>query len=125
MQRGKKKQDFTFEIAFCEGILREDPQNSDVIELLAGYYTRTGRIDDGLALDQKLVRLQPGNATAHYNLACSLALKERKAEAVELLRAAVLKGYTDFQWMLEDPDLKSLYDFPAFASLLSEFEIPH
>lgn len=125
MRRPRKKDSFGFEIAFCESILRHDADNIDAIELLAGYYTKVGRIDDGLALDQKLVQLDPENATAHYNLACSLALTERKAEAVERLRTAVGKGYDDFRWMLKDPDLKGLQGYPPFQLLLSEHQIEH
>ena len=45
--------------------------------MLGGLYTKQGRIADGLKMDRKLVRLRPDNATAHYNLACSLALSRR------------------------------------------------
>jgi hypothetical protein len=37
-----------------------------------------GRIADGLKMDRRLVKLQPANPTAHYNLACSLALQVAK-----------------------------------------------
>lgn len=119
------KADLSFEIAFCEGILRHDAENSDVLGMLAGYYTRIGRIDDGLALDQKLVGLDPDNPTSHYNLACSYALKARRLEAVEALREALRRGYQDFDWMLKDSDLKSLHSYPPFRDLLREFQIGH
>jgi|TARA_B110000438_G_scaffold293046_1_gene332285 tetratricopeptide (TPR) repeat protein len=124
MIRDAEGKDLTFEIEFLECILREPGEHLDVLEMLAGYYTRVGRIDDGLALDQKLVVLQPDNATALYNLACSLALKERKAEAVARLREAIENGYDDFSWMLRDPDLNGLQPFPPFQALLTEFQIP-
>jgi hypothetical protein len=123
MTRKAKPSDFKFEIAFCESILHQGAEDAVVIEMLAGYYTRAGRIDDGLALDQKLVGLQPDNATAHYNLACSLALKDRKLEAVDRLRTAIGKGYEDFAWMLKDPDLKGLHAFPPFQNLVNEFQL--
>lgn len=121
----RKQSDFSFEIDFCESILKQQQDYPEVLELLAGYYTRAGRIDDGLALDHKLVALQPENPTAHYNLACSLVLKDRKADAVSELRVAIGKGYDDFTWMMKDPDLKGLHAFPPFQSLLEEFQIPH
>lgn len=124
MIRDAEGNDLSFEIDFLETILAEPGEYPDVIEMLAGYYTRVGRIDDGLALDQKLVALQPENSTALYNLACSLALKARKAEAVEALREAIQNGYDDFSWMLRDPDLRGLQAFPPFQALLAEFQIP-
>jgi magnesium transporter len=35
------------------------------------------------------MRLEPENPTAHYNLACSLALSHRRRDAIEVLRHAV------------------------------------
>lgn len=121
--RPPDKTDLSFEIEFCEAILRRDADNADVLGLLAGFYTRVGRVDDGLALDQKLVALDPANPTSHYNLACSYALKARHPEAVEALRQALKLGYDDFDWMLKDSDLKGLHTFPPFRALLREFEI--
>jgi Flp pilus assembly protein TadD len=111
--------DPAFEIAFFESILRRSPGFTEVIELLGGLYTRQGRIADGLRMDRRMVRLQPDNATAHYNLACSLALSGRGAAALRSLRRAALLGYRDAQWMSQDPDLESLREHPEFVGLLS------
>ena len=73
---------------------------------------------DGLRMDRKLVKLQPQNATAHYNLACSLALSKRKSDALRALQRAVKLGYADFDWMQQDPDLEVLKQHPEFQSLL-------
>jgi tetratricopeptide (TPR) repeat protein len=117
-----RTRDSSFEIGFFESVLRHDPQGADVIELLGGLYTKQGRIADGLRMDRRLVRLQPGNATAHYNLACSLALSKRRADAVRALRQAVELGYQDFEWMSHDPDLHALKDHPAFMELLLQLK---
>lgn len=107
-----------FEIRFYESVLRREPAYAAVVELLGGLYTRQGRIADGLRMDRKLVRLQPDNATARYNLACSLALSKRKSDALRELRAAVKLGYDDFDWMQQDPDLDPLKQHPEFQALL-------
>ncbi len=109
-----------FEIQFFESILRRNPSDSDVIEILGGLYTKEGRIDEGLRMDRRLVRLKPDNATAHYNLACSLALKRRRAEAMRSLERAVALGYKDIDWMLQDPDLDLLKKHPAFRALAAK-----
>lgn len=108
-----------FEIRFLESVLRREPGYARVIEILGALYTRQGRIADGLRMDRRLVRLQPANATAHYNLACSLALSRRPAAALRVLRRAVELGYSDFKWMREDADLASLRGHPGFAALLA------
>ena len=115
----KRNHDPAFEIRFFESVLRRSPGYTQVVELLGGLYTRQGRIADGLRMDRKLVRLQPGNPTAHYNLACSLALSRRQGDALRVLRVAVNLGYRDLDWMQEDPDLEALRHHPEFVALLA------
>ena len=117
-----RPKDHEFEIGFFESVLKRDPTYTDVIEILGGLYTKHGRVTDGLRMDRKLVRLLPTNATAHYNLACSLALVKRKTDALKSLRQAVELGYRDFDWMQQDPDLEGLKDHPSFVALLQELK---
>ena len=112
------KRDLEFETRFYESVLRRDRSYVDVIELLGGLYTKQGRVAEGLKMDRRLVRLQPRNATAHYNLACSLALSKRRADALRSLHRAIELGYTDLEWMQQDPDLEGLKGDPEFERLL-------
>ncbi|HVU25264.1 MAG TPA: hypothetical protein VHE13_14140 [Opitutus sp.] len=114
--------DHEFEIAFFESVLKRDSSYAAIVELLGGLYTKHGRIADGLRMDRKLVRLQPDNPTAHYNLACSLALVKRPAAALRSLRHAVDLGYRDYDWMQQDPDLEGLKKLPAFVALLGQLK---
>lgn len=118
----KPKPDPAFEMAFFESVLRRAPQYTEVIEILGGLYTKHGRIADGLRMDRRLVRLLPENATAHYNLACSLALMKRKCDALRALQRAVELGYRDFDWMAQDPDLEDLKEHPEFTALLEQLK---
>jgi hypothetical protein len=113
-----RNHDPEFEMRFFESVLRRNRAYTEVVEILGGLYTKHGRVADGLKMDRKLVKLQPANATAHYNLACSLALSKRKADALRSLRHAVALGYRDFDWMKQDPDLEELKAHPDFVSLL-------
>src|SRR5690606_11366206 len=113
-----KAHDPEFETRFFESVLRRAPDYACVVELLGGLYTRQGRVADGLRMDRKLVKLQPQNATARYNLACSLELSKRKINAIRKMRQAVNLGYSDFDWMQQDPDLEALKHEPSFRSLL-------
>lgn len=117
-----KSHDPEFEIRFFESVLRRDRNYANVVEILGGLYTRQGRLSDGLKMDRRLVKLQPENATAHYNLACSLALSKRKSDALNELRRAVQLGYRDFDWMQQDPDLEPLKAHPDFQRLLVELK---
>ena len=114
--------DIQFETRFLEAVHQRDPHFADVIEILGGLYTKQGRIADGLRMDRKLVRLRPDNATAHYNLACSLALSRRRTEALRALQRAVALGYDDHDWMQQDPDLEGLKNHPVFRQLLAQLQ---
>ena len=116
------KADPQFEIEFFEAVHRRCPDYVDVVGLLGGLYTKVGRIADGLRMDRKLVRLEPGNATAHYNLACSLALSKKRPDALRSLRKAVSLGYDDLDWMQQDPDLELLKNDPEFLKLLRQLK---
>jgi Flp pilus assembly protein TadD len=120
----EKNSDPAFEIRFFESILRRNGSYTDVVEILGGLYTKIGRIADGLKMDRRLVRLRPENATAHYNLACSLALCRRKAEALRALQRAVALGYNDLEWLAQDPDFDGLKEHAQFRALLEQLK-PH
>ena len=117
-----RKEDPAFEIPFYESVLRRDPRYTDVIEILGGLYTKTGRIADVLRMDRRLVKLEPANATAHYNLACSLALLKRKADALRTLEHAISLGYTDYEWMVKDPDLALIKKSNEFQALIAKLK---
>ena len=118
------KPDWEFEIAFFESVLRRDAAFTEVVEILGGLYTKHGRIADGLKMDRRLVKLQPTNPTAHYNLACSLALSRRRSDALRALQHAIALGYRDYDWMTQDPDLEELKTHPEFSALLAQLK-PH
>lgn len=117
-----RKEDPAFEITFYESVLRRDPGYAEVVEILGGLYTKVGRVADGLKMDRRLVKLAPDNATAHYNLACSLALSKRKTDALRTLDHAIALGYDDHDWMSEDPDLQTLKGNPEFEALLAKLK---
>jgi len=79
------------------------------------------RLQDGLAVDKKLVALRPDDPTAHYNLACRYALLKQPDLALVTLRKAVELGYRDFRYMLQDQDLDSIRRDPRFKQLVREF----
>ena len=112
-----------FELSFFESLHKRMPKDLRVASVLAHIYTKAGRIDSGLKMDRKLVRLDPEDPTAHYNLACSLSLKGRKADAVKALRSAISLGYKDFHSMQPDPDLNGLSKYSGFQELLTDLKI--
>jgi tetratricopeptide (TPR) repeat protein len=100
--------DLDLEIAFLEGLSKRDPTYVEALQILGDDYTRRGRFEEGLKIDEKLCRLRPDDSLARYNLACSYSLMEKLDRAIEALEESINLGYRDFKWMSQDPDLKNL-----------------
>lgn len=115
----KAQRDLDVEISFLEGVLKRDPDYAEALQVLGDDYTRRGRIEDGLKVDEQITRLRPEDALAHYNLACSFSLNGRIDEALKALLRAIRLGYRDFVWMKKDPDLKKLRADPAYAVVIA------
>ncbi|MDB6058520.1 MAG: hypothetical protein JWO95_2364 [Verrucomicrobiales bacterium] len=109
--------DLDFEIQFMEGVVRRDPGYVDALQILGDDYTRRGRHDEGLRVDEKLSRLKPDDSLIHYNLACSYSLTQHCDLAAEALELAINLGYRDFKWMTQDPDLKNLREHSDYKRI--------
>jgi len=120
-----KTDEFNFELSFFEDLHKRMPRDFRVVSMLAHLYTETGQVDQGLRMDRKLVRMSPKDPTAHYNLACSLALKNRQADALGSLKTAITLGYDDFVWMCNDPDLNNLHSHRGFQELCTNLGIDY
>jgi tetratricopeptide (TPR) repeat protein len=108
-----------FLIELDEAALEADPGDILALSRLGESYTRAGRYEDGLRIDQQLVALLPEDETARYNLACSLALTDQPDEALEELERAIDCGYRDAAHLQADEDLESLHDDPRFDALIA------
>ena len=108
------------EIQFLEGIVRRDPEYVEALQVLGDDYTEHGRLADGLAIDERLVKLCPSDPLVHYNLACSYSLTEQVELAAAALDAALELGYRDLQWLRRDPDLKELRAHPAYRKICAK-----
>lgn len=107
------------ELRFLEKIADRLPGEIEVLQALADLYTKTGKFEEGLKVDQRLSQQLPNDDLVWYNLGCSYALTNHPDEAFEALTQAVELGYGDYDWMKTDPDLKNLHLDPRFESLLS------
>jgi len=111
------QRDLDAKIEFMEGLVRRDPEYVDALQLLGDHYTERGRFAEGLQVDERLARLEPGNPVVFYNLACSYSLTAQFERAALALEKALELGYTDFAWLAKDPDLKKLRAHPLFDDL--------
>ena len=112
MKRRRKKRDL--EISFFEGLVKERPNFVDALLCLGDAYTRQGFYEEGLEVDKKLTELTPNDPIVNYNTACSYSLVNQFEQALKYLKRAIDFGYTDFDYILKDDDLKLLRDSPEF-----------
>ena len=110
------------EIGFLQGIVRRDPAFVEALQVLGDAYTKRGRFDAGLEVDEALSKLCPTDPMVLYNLACSYALTKRHEKAGVALVRAIEKGYSDFKWLMKDPDLESLRKHPAFEKIKAKLK---
>jgi tetratricopeptide (TPR) repeat protein len=110
------------EIGFIEGVVGKDPEYVEALQILGDDYTKRGRFDDGLKIDEQLARLRPQDATVLYNLACSYSLTERVAEAFDALHRSIEAGYSDFKWMAQDPDLARVRQDPLYEKVRTKIK---
>jgi len=125
----RKRSQLDFEIDFFERILSREPNYLEVLLNLGDLFTRKGCHRRALQVDLRLAQLRPKSPTVMFNLACSHALLNQKAEALDALRRAVDLGYSDLDHLLSDPDLTALREQPEFlhiaADLAAHPKTPH
>jgi len=85
--------------------------------LIAGIYAYFGMQEDAVRQLQTAVALRPGDSNVLYNAACTYALLQKKVEALGMLADAVKAGWSNMDWVLNDPDLASLHEEPEFKRL--------
>lgn len=66
----------------------------------------------------KILRTNPKDASALYNMSCALSLSAKKREAVEYLIRAVDAGFTDFVHIETDKDLDNIRKERGYAQLM-------
>jgi tetratricopeptide (TPR) repeat protein len=112
--------DLDFQILFYEGVLARKGDFIEALTALGDLYTKKGRCQEGLAIDQRLARLRPDDPYVLYNLACSFSLLGRVDSAYDTMKKAVACGYDDFHFLTHDSDLAALLSDPRFQQFLSQ-----
>ena len=81
---------------------------------------RAGKTDEMAQVCQEAVTLFPDDPTWQYNLACALAYRADKAEALAALDHAIDLGFRNDKLIAADQDLKQLKELEAFKKLLAK-----
>jgi tetratricopeptide (TPR) repeat protein len=127
---------FAIQLALMTGDLREAraqlhkavkllPEEPLIISLEGVYNALNG--SEGKALDCLTTACASPKSFGHahhsyYQIACILALLERREAAFEWLERSVSSGYACWPFFLKDPCLKNLRELPAFEVLVSSLQ---
>jgi len=79
---------------------------------------KAGRLDRCKTSLDKILKIDPKNDTAHYNLACLYSKREDFKKAIAELNKAISNGYMSFAFMEQDPDLDPLRKLPGYREIL-------
>lgn len=74
--------------------LRDDPDDTDVLEQVAVTYTRIGMTDEAMRTYRRVIELKPHSSGAHYGLAFLLLQRGSRDEAVAHLRTFLARPPT-------------------------------
>lgn len=118
----REVRDLEVEIGFLQGVVRRDPDFVEALQVLGDAFTRRGRFDAGLEVDEALSKLCPHDPMVLYNLACSYALTKRQEQAGAALLRALELGYSDLKWLMKDPDLESLRQHAVFETIKAKLK---
>jgi DNA-binding winged helix-turn-helix (wHTH) protein/tetratricopeptide (TPR) repeat protein len=127
---------FAVQLALMTGDLKEAkilldeavqllPQEPLIVSLKGVYYASTGLA--GKALDCLTMACATPKSFGHahhsyYQIACILALLERREAAFEWLERSVSSGFACWPFFLKDPNLKNVRVLPEFDVLVSSLQ---
>jgi YD repeat-containing protein len=80
--------------------------------------TRRGDLKAAEAVARRMIREAPHVPSGYYNLACLLANRGEKNEALKLLGQAIDAGFNNVRHIENDPDLRPLHGDKRFGDLL-------
>ncbi|MFM7057460.1 MAG: hypothetical protein ACKO2P_11125 [Planctomycetota bacterium] len=108
------------------------PEHEEVQSLVALVLVRQGKVDEGLAAAEELIRQTPNDLYSLYNGACTYARAAERADtpadrrsklltrAIELLKRNNDAGHDEHEHMSTDPDLNILHNHPAWPELIEQ-----
>ncbi len=95
------------------------PDDIHVLLALGWCYKRTGQLGKAIAALEKAVRIEPGEAVLHYNLACYWSLGRNRTLALRFLTRALeidgnfrdlIPDESDFNPLRNDADFQQIAD---------------
>jgi tetratricopeptide (TPR) repeat protein len=101
-----------------EEIVKHDPDNTQAWASLGMANHQLGNYRRALEAFKQAQQLGYYSHIIHYNIACSYALSGDHFEALAHLDSAVTAGYTNFEHIQADQDLKPIRSYKRYAEII-------
>lgn len=105
----------------CRRCLTLNPRFAPAFILLGSLLKKPGDLEESVAACKRAILLDPECTAAYYDLACYYSLQSKREQALAAITMALCKGFSDFDWLLQDPDLELLRRNPEFEFLLQSY----
>ena len=79
---------------------------------------QVNRVEEAKAEAKKALDLSPGDPLMLYNAACCYARLGEKKIAIDTLRASVIAGLEDYEWIKTDPDFDNIREEPGYIEMM-------
>ena len=90
----RQRRDLDIEIGFMEGVVQRDPRFVEALQILGDDYTRRGKFDAGLRVDERLARLRPHDPTMLVQSTSNRDTSLRALAECRSARAAFLSTFS-------------------------------
>jgi tetratricopeptide (TPR) repeat protein len=105
----------------CRRSVELNPRFAPGYILLGSLLKKPGRLEDSVTACKKALLLDPDCMAAYYDLACYFSLLGKREQALAAMEMALCKGFSDFDWLVQDPDLAALRALPEFPLLVKTY----
>ena len=79
-----------------------------------------GERERGLEWAERAVVMDPEEPVTHYNVACLYSIQGEADKAIECLARAVEHGFSQKEWIQNDPDFMGIREDKRFQALLEQ-----
>jgi len=95
-----------------------NPGVTEPLKQLAWLFSERGKNINAINALQKVIELEPENASVVYNMACLYARENNKTVALKRLQDAIRMGYANIDQIMMDPDLMSVRNMEEYRSIV-------
>jgi len=96
------------------------PNFPPALNNLAILYVSRKEYDQALPLFKQIIKIVPDHPGTYYNIACIYALQNKLEDATSWLKAAIQKGYDNWELIKTDKDLENIRRSPYYKAIIKE-----